>query len=129
MTSREATKDDVLTLGEPMEGRNGQSITSLRIEKGQTIMIGIYTLNRSKAIFGEDADEYRPERWLDGSVDAAFDKSRGFTAWAPLLTFLGGPRGCVGYRFALLEIKVLLAELASKFEFLERDVGGTPMVS
>ena len=37
--------------------------------------------------------------------------------------------GCIGYRFALLEIKTILATLIEAFEFLERDEAGTRIVS
>ena len=35
-----------------------------RIEKGSWIHIPILAINRSKAIWGEDALEWKPERWL-----------------------------------------------------------------
>ena len=38
-------------------------------------------------------------------------------------------RGCIGYRFALAESKILLMKLVESFEFLPRDVGGTPVAS
>lgn len=112
-----------------MTGKDGQAITHLHVKKGQQIVIGIYTLNRSKQIYGEDADDYRPERWLDEKRDRSPEKALSFTAWSSLMTFLAGPRGCIGYRFSLLEIKVLVFELVASFEFLERDEGGTPIVS
>lgn len=39
--------------------------------------------------------------------------------WGNLLTFLGGTRNCIGYRFALVEIKVILFVLLRSFEFQE----------
>ena len=38
-------------------------------------------------------------------------------------------RGCIGYRFALLEYKTILATLINAYEFEERDIGGTEFVS
>jgi cytochrome P450 len=37
-------------------------------------------------------------------------------------------RGCIGYRFALLEYKTILATLINAYEFEERDIGGTEFV-
>ena len=41
----------------------------------------------------------RPERWAD--LPAATANIPG--VWGHLLTFLGGPRACIGFRFSLVE--------------------------
>lgn len=51
----------------------------------------------------------RPERWLASSD--ALPKSELEVPFSHILTFLAGPRGCIGYRFALLEIKAILFTL------------------
>lgn len=66
------------------------------------IYIGVYAANRNKSIFGEDADDFRPERWLD--QENKIEPQRG-AGWSGLMTFLAGPRACIGYKFALLEFK------------------------
>ncbi|EGG00296.1 uncharacterized protein MELLADRAFT_93703 [Melampsora larici-populina 98AG31] len=66
--------------------------------------------------FGPDADVFRPDRWLEkGQVNAL----PGF--WSGLMTFLGGPRACIGYRFSLMELKVILAVIICHFHFDERN--------
>ncbi|KAJ6555556.1 cytochrome P450 monooxygenase [Mycena sp. CBHHK59/15] len=86
---------------------------SLRIAKGQLIHIPILAVNCDKDTWGEDAAEFRPERWddLPDSVKAVPG------VWAHLFTFLGGPRNCIGFRFALAEMKALLFILIRAFEF------------
>ena len=42
---------------------------------------------------------YRPERWAN-IPDAAASVPG---VWANLMTFIGGPRACIGYRFSLVE--------------------------
>ena len=37
---------------------------SIFVPKDTSVGIGILSANRSKAIWGEDADEWKPERWL-----------------------------------------------------------------
>jgi cytochrome P450 len=39
---------------------------SIFVPKGTSIGIGIYGSNRDKDIWGEDAEEFVPERWLNG---------------------------------------------------------------
>lgn len=131
LTNREPSAvEDFIPLSEPLTGKDGKAITSLHVKKGQQIVIGIFTLNRSKDIYGEDADEFRPERWLeDDKKEKTAEQAFRFTTWSPLMTFLAGPRGCIGYKLSLGEIKVILFELVANFEFLERDEGGTPIVS
>lgn len=58
----------VLPVSNPVIGKDGTSMTSIPIPKGQTIFIGIHSSNRNKAIWGEDAKEWKPERWLGDGV-------------------------------------------------------------
>jgi len=129
LTIRGAAKDDVIPLSEPITGRDGTKIHAIQVKRGQQAMIAIKSMNYQEQLFGADAAEYRPERWTDGSLDERLAATKGFTAWSGTLSFLGGPRGCIGYRFALLEIKTILVMLMSEFEFLERDVEGTPLTA
>jgi hypothetical protein len=43
--------------------------------------------------------DWRPERW--DNLPEAVSNIPG--VWGHLLTFLGGPRACIGYRFSLVE--------------------------
>ena len=75
-TTREACRDDVIPLNTPYTDRHGlvhdhircvpisgsQSVGTHpcdRIQKGTTILVPILTLNRSKALWGEDAAEFK----------------------------------------------------------------------
>ena len=51
-------------------------MTSLPIAKGTGIFIAIYSSNRNKAIWGEDATEWKPERWLGDGVPKAVVEAR-----------------------------------------------------
>ncbi|GAA6058942.1 hypothetical protein JCM10212_002894 [Sporobolomyces blumeae] len=119
-TMRQTSHDDVIPLSKPIQHASDPSktISHIQVEKGQTIFIPITAVNRSKEVFGADADEFRPERWL-GDKAHKIDGKVG--VWASMLTFLAGPRSCIGYRFALLEVKAILATLIDAFEILPRD--------
>ncbi|KAG6909595.1 hypothetical protein DXG01_016634 [Tephrocybe rancida] len=112
-TIREATQDDILPLNEPFTDRKGVVHHGIRVRKGQTIQIPILAMNRNKQIWGEDAKEFRPERW-ESTPEAATSIPG---VWGNMLTFLGGPRSCIGYRFSLIEMKALMFTLVRAFEF------------
>ncbi|GAA6003065.1 hypothetical protein JCM10207_001969 [Rhodosporidiobolus poonsookiae] len=122
-TIRTVAKDDVIPLSAPIPSRADPSrtISSVEIKAGQTIFIPILAVNRNKAIFGPDADDFRPERWLESDEGAGKRIEGNVGTYSSMLTFLAGPRSCIGYRFALLELKAILATLIDDFEFSPRD--------
>jgi len=104
------------------------------IRKGEIVVIPIIGLNKAKHLWGENALEfmyashnlpipwcvihsyilgYSPERWE--SIPGAVASIPG--VWGNMMTFLGGSRACIGYRFSLLEMKALLFTLVRAFEF------------
>lgn len=114
-TFRMASKDDIIPLAAPIKAKDGSILEGIRIRKGQTIYVPITAVNRSKAIYGEDAHEFKPDRWLGEGVPHAAASVPG--VWGQMMTFIGGPRACIGYRFALVEMKALLFTLIRSFEF------------
>ncbi|KAK7438395.1 hypothetical protein VKT23_018009 [Stygiomarasmius scandens] len=112
-TIRVAVKDDILPLGTPYRDVNGVMHDSILVKKGQTLFIPIVAMNRNKQIWGEDAKEFKPERWEKVPETVAAIPG----VWGNLLTFLGGARSCIGYRFSLVEMKALLYTLVRAFEF------------
>ncbi|KAJ7121087.1 cytochrome P450 [Mycena epipterygia] len=126
-TSRMAMADDVLPLSRPYVDGEGKIHESLRISKWQMIHIPILDVNTDKEIWGEDAQVFRPERWNHVPESARAVPG----VWAHLFTFLAGPRNCIGFRFALAEMKALLFVLIRAFEFgidiPEGGVGRTSM--
>ncbi|TFY63922.1 hypothetical protein EVJ58_g2971 [Rhodofomes roseus] len=112
VTAREACRDDVIPLNAPYTDRHGQVHDHIEIQKGTAILIPILALNRSKTLWGEDAFEFKPERWE--KLPEAVQSIPG--VWGNLMTFAGGPRACIGYRFSLVEMKALLFVLVRAFE-------------
>ena len=56
--SREATKDTYLPLGGGPDGKS-----PVFVAKGQTVAYAVYAMHRLHPIYGDDAYEFRPERW------------------------------------------------------------------
>ena len=57
-------KDTVLPLSTPITERDGRKVQSIMVPKDTTIVVGILSSNRNTAVWGADAMEWRPERWL-----------------------------------------------------------------
>ncbi|KAK7810510.1 cytokinin hydroxylase, partial [Quercus suber] len=69
-------------------------------------------------IWGPDAAEFRPERWLIKGQE----RWGGGKGALSLLTFLHGPRSCIGQAFARAELKCLVAAFVMSFEFEMADL-------
>lgn len=110
---REVAEDDVIPLGRPIVDADGNSISQIRVQKGDEVQIPIWLANRSKSIWGPDADQFRPDRWDNVPGEAST-----MSGIQPnLMTFIGGPRACIGHRFAVAEMKALLFHIMRRFEF------------
>ncbi|KAH9949896.1 cytochrome P450 [Amylocystis lapponica] len=115
-TMRLAQKDVILPLSEPIRGRDGKMMHEIPIPKNTQIEIGILGSNRNKAIWGKDAYEWKPERWLSPLPQAVVD-ARIPGVYSNLMTFMGGGRACIGFKFSELEMKAVLCTLLPVFIF------------
>ncbi|TXT06016.1 hypothetical protein VHUM_03777 [Vanrija humicola] len=110
---RHCVEDTVVPLSIPVQGADGKTIDSIKVSKGTEIAIAINEINRSKEIWGEDAEEFNPDRFARTGIPASNVPG----IWGNLLTFIAGPHNCIGYRFALMEIKIVLFVLVRNFKF------------
>jgi len=121
LMARRATEDAVLPVYEPIIGRDGMVINEIHVPKGTLVHIAISAINVDEGIWGPDAKEWKPERWLEPLPDSV-EKARVPGILSHQMTFLAGNRSCIGFKFAQLEIKVTLAVLLSNFKFALSDV-------
>ncbi|KAK0193232.1 cytochrome P450 [Armillaria mellea] len=110
---REASQDDVLPLAEPIITSDGQSCSEIYISKGQVIFASVYTYNLLPSVWGDDAAEWNPRRFLEERGI----KRESLGPYANLMTFGSGIHGCLGWRFAVMEMQAMVTELLSNFEF------------
>lgn len=88
------------------------SITGQYVPRGTKIILCPWAVNYSTQLWGEDAASFKPERWTaPGQAN-----SGGSTSNYAFLTFLHGPRSCIGSSFARAELMCLLAAVVGRFE-------------
>uniref|UniRef100_A0A1D1ZIL6 Cytochrome P450 704C1 n=1 Tax=Anthurium amnicola TaxID=1678845 RepID=A0A1D1ZIL6_9ARAE len=85
------------------------------IRGGESIIFQPYIMGRMKYIWGEDAEVFQPERWLDANGIFCPESPFKFTA------FQGGPRICLGKEFAYRQMKIFAAVLLRFFIFKLRN--------
>ncbi|OCH89199.1 PAH-inducible cytochrome P450 monooxygenase PC-PAH 1 [Obba rivulosa] len=110
--ARVAGREDVIPLSQPVTSTTGEIVTEIPVSDGQDILISVCGYNRLKEVWGEDADEFNPSRFLqtkEGQLTVG--------VFANIMSFSGGLRGCIGWRFAILEMQAILVELLENFEF------------
>ncbi|KAF6843572.1 cytochrome P450 78A3 [Colletotrichum musicola] len=97
MTVRQSAADDVLG--------------GYKVPAGTVVYVLANAINRLPMYWGDRADEFDPDRWDNLPATATPNA---------FMTFLQGPRGCIGRKFAETEMKVLLCCLLSMYE-VQRD--------
>lgn len=109
INSRRCVRSTTLPRG---GGPDGQS--PVYVKEGQEVNYLVHVMHRRKDIWGEDVEEFKPERWEGKRVGWEY------------LPFNGGPRICLGQQFALTEAGYVIVRLVQRFEKLvnedERDV-------
>ncbi|KAM5531524.1 hypothetical protein V8D89_010179 [Ganoderma adspersum] len=113
---REALQDSTLTLSEPMRSSDGSMVDSVFVPKGTNVLVGVRACNRDRALWGNDAEEWKPERWLK-PLPKAVEAASIPGVYSHLMTFVGGSRSCIGFKFAQIEMKVILSTLLANFNF------------
>ncbi|KAI9926823.1 hypothetical protein ASPWEDRAFT_177164 [Aspergillus wentii DTO 134E9] len=87
------------------------------IPKDSFIVIVPGIINRDKELWGPDADTFNPERWLGQGRANSGGASNNYA----FLTFLHGPRSCIGQGFAKGELACLIAATVGRFHMELKD--------
>ncbi|KAJ2912529.1 hypothetical protein MD484_g7882, partial [Candolleomyces efflorescens] len=113
---REAREDIILPFSKPIRGKDGSEMHEVLVPKGTTIFPSILSSNRNQDVWGSDADEWKPERWMD-ELPESVANAHIPGIYSHLMTFIGGSRACIGFKFSQLEMKIVLCVLLDKFKF------------
>lgn len=82
------------------------------VPKRTMIILSPWAVNVNFDLWGPDADKFNPDRWTaPGQANAG-----GAVSNYAFLTFLHGPRSCIGLKFAQAEFACLLATFVGSFE-------------
>lgn len=100
--SRRAVRDTTLPTG-----GGSDSTKPLFVPAGTEVNFSTHVMHRRKDLWGEDADEFVPERW---------ESTRPGWNYAP---FNGGPRICIGQQFALTEAGYVIVRILQRFDAVE----------
>ncbi|XP_022827263.1 cytochrome P450 4d8-like [Spodoptera litura] len=95
----------------PLIGRNIDVDVKLKnctIRANSTSIIGVYALHRHP-LWGPDANEFKPERWLDPSISSLLEKPALFAAFGI------GKRNCIGKTYSMLMMKIVLAHIVRQY--------------
>lgn len=118
--ARTANKETIMPLSTPITGVDGREMRQIVVPKDTTIIISILNCNCDPALWGPDSYDWKPERWLSPLPDTLTDVPIP-GIYSHLMTFMGGGRSCIGFRFSQLEMKVVLSHLLSRFQFALSD--------
>ncbi|KAN0066397.1 hypothetical protein ACQY0O_000491 [Thecaphora frezii] len=88
----------------------GATVCGKFFPAGTVLSVPAYTVHRDKSVFGADADEYNPDRWLAPDARKNFEKA--------FIPFSVGPRACVGRNVAMMELSLLIAAIFKRYDIV-----------
>ncbi|KAF8070436.1 cytochrome P450 [Lyophyllum atratum] len=92
-------------------------VDGVLVPKGTLLTIPIRIVNTWKVVWGEDAEDFSPKRWLN--------LPKNYHPVFSMLSFIAGPHACIGKTMAIIEMKAVLAALIANFSFEPAYTGQT----
>ncbi|RXW15975.1 hypothetical protein EST38_g9878 [Candolleomyces aberdarensis] len=113
---RECRKDTILPLSKPIKTVDGTYTQEIFVPKDTMIFASLLGSNTNPELWGADTYDWKPERWFS-PVPEKVVEARIPGVYSHLMTFIGGGRACIGFKFSLMEMKVLMYVLVDQFKF------------
>jgi cytochrome P450 len=92
-------------------GLNGATLAGQYFPPGTEVGVNAWVVHHNKEIFGPDASEFKPERWLTNDAEKRAAMDRNF------LAFGAGSRVCIGKNISLMEMYKVIPQIVRKFDF------------
>ncbi|KAJ4880113.1 hypothetical protein Rs2_37167 [Raphanus sativus] len=111
-----ATLYETMRLYPPLPFQRKSSIKSdvlpsgHKVDADSPIMIFLYAMGRIRAIWGEDAWEFKPERWVSDTGELRHEPSHKF------FPFYAGPRTCLGKHTVMNHLKIIVVEVLQNYD-------------
>ena len=86
------------------------NLGTFSLPSGSLIVFPIVSIHHDKELWGDDAHEFKPERFAEGISKV----TKGISSFFP---FGMGPRACIGERFAMDKAKMALSMILRQFSF------------
>ncbi|KAL4362450.1 hypothetical protein GQ457_04G012430 [Hibiscus cannabinus] len=94
----------------PRESMEDIVVNGYFIPKKSRILVNTWSMGRDPNIWSENAEEFLPERFMDGKIDL---RGHHFE----LIPFGSGRRGCPGMQLALVTMRLVLSQLIHCFDW------------
>ena len=98
-------------------------VAGKHVPKGTRVILCPYAINRCPLFWGDNGDEFLPERWIDTDKNGnqVPNNNGGASTNFAQITFLHGPRACIGKDFARAELRCAVAGVVGRFRFEMQD--------
>ncbi|KAI0192472.1 cytochrome P450 oxidoreductase [Astrocystis sublimbata] len=92
--------------------KGGVTLHGQHIPENTHIGVNAWVMNKDKNIYGEDADTFRPERWIEADTKTVTAMKMN------MMTFGAGSRNCIGRNLAMMQLTKIITELYRHYDIM-----------
>ncbi|TFK26575.1 cytochrome P450 monooxygenase [Coprinopsis marcescibilis] len=90
----------------------GLTIRGQHFPEGTVLSVPSYSIHRDPSVWGEDVEDFRPERWFEQDASATQKTFNPFSV---------GPRACLGRNLAFMELQIIIASIMRRYDIVLED--------